>query len=157
MSRWCAAAWVSALLGGMGSAGVVAGERPSVATDAVAPGTFAWAPDPYSAPPLDASVLMLVREPAGRLRVWFFLQRDGVPRLPADAQWRAGPPCGRFELDAAADELACRDADLPPSIAARYRWHLDGRRRTEFVPDLLRVPGAERGGRYVLHAPGNDR
>lgn len=115
----------------------------------LAPAQFAFVADPYSQAPFDSQIL-LVRSAAGRLHAWFIPVRQGVRRLPEDAQWSPGRPCAEFFVDFGADVIGCRDPALAPSIAQRYRWRIDGTRRTDFVPDLLPIPGHEQDGRFVI-------
>ena len=121
-------------------------ELPRVPTAQLAPGQFAFAPDPYSQPPFE-SELMLVREPSGRLRVWYLPVREGRWRLPEDGRWTPGRPCPGWRVDFRAGTLRCEHPDLP----TRYRWALDGRALSGAVPDLIAVPGAEVDGHFVLH------
>ena len=72
-------------------------------------------------------------------------------------------PDADFWTSAQADflrEKLLEDADwanridqLSEALRARYRWRLDGRRITDFVPDLIAIPGAELEGAFVLHLP----
>lgn len=126
-----------------------AGSPPELDATRLAPTQFAFVPDPYSQAPYESEIL-LVRSGSGRLRAWFVPVRQGLRRLPEDAQWSPGRPCAEFYVDFAADVIGCRDPALPPPIAQRYRWRIDGTRRTDFVPDLLPIPGAEENGRFVI-------
>lgn len=125
-------------------------ELPAVATAHIAPGTLALGRDPYSLPPRESAILF-VRRPDGRLDAWFLPVRDGLPRLPVDADWNPGLACARFSADFARGLIRCDDTALDAELRARYQWGLDGRRRTDFVPHLLRVPGTEEAGSFVLY------
>ncbi len=125
-------------------------ELPRVATAHIAPAALALGRDPYSLPPRESAILF-VRQPDGRLDAWFLPVRGGLPRLPVDADWNPGLPCSRFDADFARGLIRCDDAALDPELRARYQWGLDGRRRNQLVPDLLRVPGTEEAGAFVLH------
>jgi hypothetical protein len=124
--------------------------RPRLPTAALPPGAFAFAADPYSAPPYESEIL-LVRERSGVLRAWFIPVRQGARRLPQDERWTPGLACPRFVVDFEVGTLGCENPALPDEVMARYRWRLDGQRLTEFVPDLLAIPGREDKGFFVLH------
>ncbi len=123
---------------------------PRLPSAQIRPGSHAFATDPYSEPPHESQIL-LVREKSGRLRAWFIPVRKGARRLPEDARWTPGLPCAAFVIDVEADLIACGDPLIPADIRPRYRWHIDGHRRSDFVPDLIAIPGAEVGGHFVLH------
>jgi hypothetical protein len=123
---------------------------PRVPTAQLCPGSHAFAADPYSEPPHESQIL-LVRERSGRLRAWFIPVHKGTRRLPEDARWTPGLPCAAFVVDVEADLIACGDPLIPADIRLRYRWRIDGHRRSDFVPDLIAIPGAEVGGHFVLH------
>lgn len=123
---------------------------PRVPSAQVRPGSFALVADPYSGPP-HGSQILLVRDPAGRLKAWYIPLREGLPRLPADERWNPGPACSAFAVDFGAGVIRCAVSHLPDEVLRRYRWTTGGQRLTDFVPDLIAVPGAEEGGSFVLH------
>ncbi len=123
---------------------------PRVPTAQLRAGQFAFVPDPYSDPERPSEIL-LVRDRTGTLRAWFVPVRGGSHRLPADERWSPGPPCPEFVVDFDAGAIGCRSPAMPAEWTARYRWRIDGRRLTDFVPDLIAVPGTERSGHFVLH------
>lgn len=144
-------AWIAgALLGASVLTAQAQTALPELPTRQLRPGNFAFARDPYSEPPHESTIL-LVRERSGRLRAWFIPVREGSPRLPEDERWNPGAACARFGVDFAAGVIACERAALPAELLARYRWRLDGQRLSEFVPDLIPIPGREAGGRFLLH------
>lgn len=123
---------------------------PRLPTAQLRPGSHAFAADPYSEPPNESEIL-LVRETSGRLHAWFIPVRQGTRRLPQDERWTPGLPCAAFVVEFASDLIGCADPRVPADIRHRYRWHLDGHRRTDFVPDLIAIPGAEVDGHFVVH------
>ena len=132
---------------------LAAGSRtalPELPTRQLRPGSFAFARDPYSEPPYESAIL-LVRERSGRLHAWFIPVREGTHRLPEDERWNPGAACARFGVDFTRGVIACERAALPAELLARYRWRLDGQRLSEFVPDLIAIPGREVGGRFLVH------
>lgn len=153
IARWrhCTSFALTAMLAGVGLV-APAVERPRIATRDLGAGQFRYVPDPYSQAPYE-SQLLLVRLPAGELKVWFIPVREGLRRLPSDAQWSPGWPCQALQPDFAAAVIACHDPALPPHLARRYRWRLDGRALSDLIPDLLPVPGAEGDGAFIIHAP----
>lgn len=122
---------------------------PSLPTGSIAPGTHAMLEDPFSAPPRE-SALLAVRSGDGQLRVWFFPKVDGELRLPADERWSPGPTCDRLDVDFRAQAILCAKSLLPAQVLARYRWALDGSAATPFVPPLIKVPGHEQAGRFLI-------
>lgn len=124
--------------------------RPRLDSAGIAAGSFAFVPDPYSAPPYESEILLL-RERSGVLRAWFIPVRQGVHRLPQDERWTPGLACPRFIVDFEAGTLGCHNPAVPQEVMARYRWRLDGRRLSDFVPDLLAIPGSEAQGFFVLY------
>lgn len=122
---------------------------PSLPTGGIAPRAYEMLEDPYSAPPRE-SALLAVRGADGRLRVWFFPKVDGELRLPADERWSPGPPCDRLDVDFRAQAIVCAKSLLPAPVLARYRWALDGSAATPFVPPLIKVPGHEEAGRFLI-------
>lgn len=125
---------------------------PRIPTAQLLAGHFAFVPDPYSAPPRESEILLL-RERSGVLRAWFIPLRQGLRRLPEDLGWAPGPACPQLVADFDAGEVRCLNPDMSEALRARYRWRLDGRRLTDFVPDLIAIPGAELEGAFVLHLP----
>jgi hypothetical protein len=134
----------------LAGAGQAQSSLPRVPTAQLRPGGHTFAADPYSEPPHESQILF-VREKSGRLRAWFIPVRKGLRRLPEDARWTPGLPCAAFVVDVEADLIACGDPLIPADIRLRYRWRIDGHRRSDFVPDLIAIPGAEVGGHFVLH------
>lgn len=141
---------ISTALWVVASASQAQSQLPRIPTAQLRPGSHVFAPDPYSEPPNESEIL-LVREKGGRLHAWYVPVRKGLRRLPDDERWSPGPPCAKFAVDFTSDTISCRDTRMPAEILLRYRWSISGRRLTEFVPDLIPIPGKEEGGFFVLH------
>jgi hypothetical protein len=141
---------LAGVLAAMATAAAGQSSLPRIPTAQLRPGSHSFVADPYSEPPNESQIL-LIRETGGRLRAWFIPVRKGSRRLPEDERWTPGAPCLQFLVDFRSGVIGCRDPQIPPDILRRYRWRIDGQHLTEFVPDLIAIPGAEVEGQFILH------
>jgi hypothetical protein len=124
-------------------------DLPRIHIPELKPGEFIFTSDPTELTNWP-SVLLILRQPNGRLMVWRIPKQDGAYAMPDTHWWRPGYKCMKFEPNFIENTISCRDSKLDPWFKDAFRWSLDGKNLSGEVDNMPVAKGTEDHGDYFL-------